>query len=69
MNCQELCERAFREVFQPVLESEFPGVLWNIWRVGPEPGSRTAAAVRVSRPSRCSRLASRRSDGPPGTQA
>ena len=27
MNCQEVCERAFREVFVPVLESEFPGVL------------------------------------------
>ena len=27
MNCQELCERVFREVYVPVLESEFPGVL------------------------------------------
>ena len=27
MNCQELCERVFREVFEPVLRSEFPGVL------------------------------------------
>ena len=26
MNCQELCERVFREVFEPVLESEFSGV-------------------------------------------